>query len=324
MIVTTTTAPPVIVDPGTPPVVVTPTGDATPFEGFGALPPFQRLTAQWRSWAGDVWTITDPASPVFALQDATGFGMADPDHWWDEAPALDGGSWLGMHAPRGQVDIPIRVDGATPEDFLSNHAAFVRSLDPRKESTFAMILPNGQTRTSRFRYLTGLDGRITLDPLMVRRATYVISWSRDPYWSGDDITQSFAADTPPPFFPGPPFILGSGSTLVNATATNPGDVDAPARWRAWGPFTSLQVGVGTSLVKVTVTKAAGQWVDIDLRPTKNTVKDETGADIRSLVTEFANAPIPAGATVPLAISLNGSGVGSAVDLTFTPQYRSAY
>jgi hypothetical protein len=82
--------------------------------------------------------------------------------------------------------------------------------------------------------------------------------------------------------------------------------------------------VGTSLVKVTVTKTAGQWVDIDLRPTKNTVKDETGTDIRSSVTEFANAPIPAGATVPLAISLNGSGVGSAVDLTFTPQYRSAY
>lgn len=320
MIITTTgtTAPPQL-----PPPVVGDPGPA-PFEGFGSLPTPQRLTAEWRSWAGDVWTLSDPASPIYALQDATGFGIVDPIHWWDDERPMDDAGWLGMRTGRGQVDIPIRIEGRTPEDFLTNHAAFVRSCDPRRESVFAMIRPDGSTRTKRFRYLTGVDGRIVLDPLMLRRQTYVVSWSTDPHWAGDEVTLLFATQTPPPFFPGPPFVLAPGNTLVNATATNPGDVDSPATWRVTGPFTDFQVGVGDSLVKVTASKAVGQWVDIDLRPTKNTVKDETGADLRSKVTQFDNSPIPAGATVPLSLSITGSGAGSSVQLSFTPLYRTAW
>lgn len=294
------------------------------WNGFGKQVPWQRLTLRFTSWDGASWDLTDAFSPVYALQGLSGFGMADPDHWWDESPLVDSASWNGLRYPRKERFIPIRIEGPTPDDFMANHAAFLRACDPRKESTLSMITPDGDTRSVQVRYQSGINGESQLDPLMVRRVIYPVTWTTDPHWFGPDQSIPFVYDSPVNLFPGPPFTLNASRSLLSATTTNPGDFDTHPIWRVEGPYTSFSVGVGTDLVSVTLTRTAGQWVEIDTHRSRLTVKDESGTDRRSAVTARKFAAIPAGTDVPVVTTLVGAGAGSKVTLTYTPLYRSPW
>lgn len=287
-----------------------------------------RLTATWTSWTGESWTLTDQSSPVYVLQGADGFDMVDPEHWWgDDDSGRDGSDWDGMRFPRGEVVLPIRVGGDTTEEFLANRKAFRRSLDPRQVGLLKLTTPDGQSRQIACRYESGGKAPIEQDPVMVRRASYVITWATaDPFWRGDAVSGFFPYAPPQQFYGVWPPVVNSSQSLGFATVTNLGEVDAAPLVHVGGPFTGFEVGVGTGTVAMTLTKAAGQWVEVNAKSGQLSMVDETGARVWSYATKanLRGMAIPPGEDVQLTTKVDGAATGSAVTVTFEPGYLDAY
>lgn len=311
IIVAPVIVPPVIPDPPPPPASLT--------------SPSMRWTLT-APWLDRTWTLTDLSSPVMKTAGATGTGQVDPEHWWSTSPALDGSSWEGGRVDRGSVFIPLIVQGSDADRFLAEHSAFAATLDPRREVTFRITKPDGKWREIPMRYDTGGDLTADLDVLRSCYATYGITWSTaDPYWRGEPMGPRFEYELPTAFFPGPPFVLASGQSLNSATVTNPGDVEAHPIWRVEGPFTGFSVGVGSSLVDMTVSKGLGEWVEIDMRPGVLEISHNGDSDLfeDGAVNVVRFSSIPPGDT-DLTTIVYGSGIGSAVELSYTPRYRRGW
>lgn len=283
------------------------------------------LSWQWSApWLSRTWNLVDPASPVVKLRGATGTGQANPAHRWAESPTIDGATWEGVRVERGSLFMLTWVHAGSSEEFLAEHAAFMQALDPRRESLLRITRPDGEWRENNCRYESGADLAIELDPVAMGSARYGITWAlADPYWRGPQIVEAFDYTQPLPFFPGPPFNLAPNRSLSTALVTNPGDVESFPTWHVEGPLTSFSVGVGDAVVVFGASLGVGQYVDVDMSPGAKTITDHTGADRWDSVTDWSDAPIPAGDS-ELVTSLVGSGPGSSVTLTFTPRYRSAW
>lgn len=306
----------VVVEPGEPqaPVIV---GPPAPFTS--------PLSWEWTSWTGESWTLTDLASPVLKLRGATGAGPGNPEHWWADAPYIDGSTWEGTRIPRGSVFLPLMVRGKDSNEFLANHSAFMRSLDPRQQGWLRVSRPDGESRTIGCRYESGGDLAMELDPVVTLSATYGITWvTADPYWQGEPVVLEFDYTDPVPLFPGPPFVINPSRSLVSATYSNPGDVPSYPVWRVQGPFDSFTVGVGSSVVSMALVKDENGWVEIDTNPSKRTMLDESGNDCWLYATAADFASIDPGKDVKLTTTLINAGPGASVTLTFVPRYRSAW
>ena len=300
--------------PTTPPVVppsVTPT----------IVPPKNRFIYTWTGTDGSVWDLT--TGPVQIASGASGFGIPNPTHWWDEAPTVDGAAWQGMRTPGREVFLPIHAKGG--DDQIALERAFFASISPRSEGTLRLTAPDGTWREINLRYVEGAIGEYDIDPVILGYAPYPLRFmAADPYWHGDDIVTTFVAGTPAAFFPGPPFTIANPNTLNSARVTNPGDQDAYPVWTVTGPCDSFSIGVGTATVDATVTLAAGETIQIDMSPRALTVLDGTGADRWSVLTDAQFSSIPANATVALTTSVTNAGAGSSVSLAFTPRYSRAW
>lgn len=288
-------------------------------------PPRPQFTWTWAAdWLERSWELTNPRSPVVKLAGATGIGQADPTHWFTEAPTIDGASWEGYRTGSGEVFLPLLVQGDDYETFQAEHDAFMASLNPGREGVLRVTRPDGRWREVACRYTSGGDMTADYDVTSSLAATYGITWTTaDPFWRGEEIAARFVNDAGGSFFPGPPFTITPGLTLQDPTIVNPGDIDAYPVWRIEGPFTAFSVGIGDSLVEMTLTKLAGQFVEIDMRPHRLTIRDEAGADRWDDVTEVSFSSIPPGQTT-LTTTVTGAGTGSALVLTFTPRYRRAW
>lgn len=289
----------------------------------GAQPQTTSMTWTWTApWLGRTWVLTDPAGSVLKLEGAT-LPEASPTHWWSEAPTVDGSNWEGMRAGRDEAFIPVWVEGATWEQFRDTRTEFMASLDPAREGVLRVTQPDGVWREIPLRYENGKPSQ-DLDVALSLYDRYAITWSAgDPYWRGAEVTRRYSNDAGAAFFPGTPFTIGPGLTLQDPTIVNPGDVEAYPVWRVEGPFAGFSVGVGDSLVEMTLTRSVGQFVEIDMSPRRLTILDETGADRWDYVTEVAFSAIPAGAT-QLSTLVVGASSATAIGLTFTPRYRRAW
>lgn len=292
---------------------------------FNDGPATASLSWRWLApWLDLGWDLTDLTSPVLKLRGATGTGQVDPEHRWSEAAQLDGADWEDAHVGIGEVTLPLQVRGHDSADFLVQHDLFARSMDPKREGILQVRRPDGQWRQQLCRYAAGFDAPIVLDPVMQHRARYDITWATaDPYWTGEPVITPFEYDDAPPFFPGPPFTLAPSVSLDRAEVVNPGDVPSHAVVRVNGPFSGFSVGVGAARVAVTRTAAAGEWVEVDMRPRRLTVVDQSGVDRWDDVDDFAAPPIPPG-TSELTTTVLGSSPGSSVVVSFTPRYWRAW
>lgn len=299
--------------------------DAPPVEETPPEVTSSQMTWTWSAdWLDRSWDLTDVSSSVVKLAGATGIGQVDSTHWWSDAPTVDGSHWEGLNTPRGSVFVPLLVQGDTFETFYAEHTAFMRSLDPRREGTLRITRADGRWREIGCRYTSGGDMTADYDVTASLAATYGITWATaDPYWRGEEVVARFANSAGGPFFPGPPFTITPGLNLQDPTIVNPGDLDAYPVWRIEGPFTAFSVGVGDSLVEMTLTRSAGQYVEIDMHPRKLTIRDQAGVDRWDNVTEVSFSSIPSGQTT-LTTNVTGAGTASAITLTFTPKYRRAW
>jgi hypothetical protein len=223
------------------------------------------------------------------------------------------------------VFLPVTIETTPFSDIIGTERAFFAGMDPRTEGTLRVTQPDGQWREIVCRYLDGAEGEYETDPMLTGRAVHSVRMTaNDPFWRGEPVTARFAyPDATPSFFTGPPFRLAPSEVLGASTVINPGDVDAYALWRIDGPFTDFTVGVGASVVTMSLSKALGEWVEIDMNPTELTMTDEEGEDLWSSATDVSFDPIPPG-EVQLQTVLTGASPGSAVEVSFTPRYLRAW
>lgn len=311
----------IIVGTATSPPVVEPPGEPLPVVPEPSVAP---LSWRWTTADGKAWELTSWGSPIIKTKGATGAGQAPVEHWWQDSPMVPGSAWDGHRVGRGSLFLPLLLRAGSSLEFLTLHREFMAALAPDVESVFRVTAPDGSWREARGRYSTGADLTLDIDPVKMRSARYGITWELGvPFWLGEPVVAEFVYDAGAAFFPGPPFTLAPGQVLGSAAITNPGDVEAFPVWRMNGPFTGFTVGVGASVVSATLTKSAGQWVEVDMDPRALTVLDEAGVDCWSSLTEATFEGIPTGDT-SLTTQLDDAGAGSGVRLSFTPRYRSAW
>lgn len=288
-------------------------------------PVWLRFQMTWTGTDGTAWDLYD--GPVTVRPGASGFGMPLPTHWHDESPSIDGAHWQGMRTGPREVFLPVQL-AAPRVDQLE--AAFFAGLNPRHEGALTVTSPEGRSRSIRLRYSDGAEGEFDIDPLLSGDSRYPLRFTAaDPYWHGDPVYVRFEERAPKPSGEYVLWITSSNS-LASAKVTNPGDVDAYPVWRMEGPFTAFTVGVGDSLVAMTLTKAAGEWVEVDMDPRRLTVVDESGVDRWDDVDDAEFSAIPPGAEVDLTTSVTGAVAGTpdepgtAVELSFPTRYRRAW
>jgi hypothetical protein len=218
-------------------------------------------------------------------------------------------------------------------------------MDPDDIGVWEITLPDSKKRRLRLRFRDDGDHSFTSDPLFFGWQSYGVNFiAEDPYWEGDPVVRSWKNGEYQPFFePNGPhmFNIGSGSEISEATIDNLGDVESYARWFIDGETTEAAVGVGDLVVEVPFDVPEGKCLLIhsepdligatmyDVVPGAPSKPSERviGVDMVNPVDRSADlgeadfAPIPAGASVPLSLSLAGTGT---VEALLPSLYRRAW
>lgn len=285
--------------------------------------PRHRLGVMLTGVDGSTWDLYD--GPVRLLSGATGFGSARPEHRWKTSPAIDGSTWGGARTPHRELTLPVYIHTPSSLEWRDVDAAFFDAIDPAGECTLTVVTPEGRWREIDVRYDDGGDAQLDVDPLLLRYATYALSFvAADPYWHGQSIVRQFMTGEIRDLFPGPPFDINPSNIIGLATVTNPGDVDAWPVWTVDGPFSAFTIGLGDATVEWEGSVTAGQSIVIDMHPRMLTIRDGSGGDRWDGTTKVEFAAIPPGDDVDLGLSLTGATAETRISLQFTPRYRRAW
>lgn len=296
--------------------------------------------AQWPGLAAMTWTGHDGSqwdllgSAGLCLTDGLrGLHMPNIDRYVNTSPALAGSRWRGSRTAEREVFWPLLVwSDAGSQDWLEYDRAFWATMRPDATGVWEVRQPDGRARRLSCRFVDDSDHSTSWDPTRRGWDVYGVRLvAEQPFWEGDPVTRTWNNPAPTPFFggvtggKGPLFYISSGSTVISASVDNPGDVDAYPVYTvdtSGGAVDSVSVGYAGNTVDLGPIPA-GQKRIIDTRPDRLTVVDQNGADKWSDLTgdpEF-DAPIPPGESVPLSLSMVGSGT---VSLSLTPLYYRAW
>jgi len=267
---------------------------------------------------GSYWDLSN--GPARLLTGVQAFAAPDVTHFWQTSPVVDGSRWDGMRTGSTDNILPVAITAPDWQTWRDTDAAFFRAIHPGNEVALTVTAPDGTSRTKMMRFVSG-GGVEGMDPLTQGFASYLLEFTAaNPYWRGDDVSVTYSAADPVPFFPGPPFYI-NGNATSTATIANPGDEPAWPRYIISGAASSWSVGVGAALVSSNTAVADRQLVVVDTNPDELTVMDGNGNDVYESLANDSFAAIPAGARVPLSLELDTPGVNAEVTVEFTPLYR---
>lgn len=288
----------------------------------------------WTGWTGDEWQLAGNFAALTLLErDRTGMIMPPVEHILTESATGDGAHWQGYKTRVRELQWPLFVWGDDGTAMRAEHDRFLRTLQPDQTGVFTVAFPDGLRKSLNLRYSSGAEGSQGANVYGVTWMRHVLSLiATDPYFYGTAQTITFGNASATNFYGGgtvgvskaPPFVISSSQTLANATVFNSGDRPAWPVWKIHGPFTSFTVGVGSATITLTVTKTAGQWVEINTDPLQGTLKDQAGANMWASAGTVTFAALPPLATTPLSITIGGSDANTKVDFTFTPRWWRAW
>lgn len=260
-------------------------------------PPRPPKRILWTSAAGDEIDLTDRARGYYSLPGRSGFGLPPREVVYDALP--DGGALLRTIVDQVRaISIPLRVEGATQDQYLSRLRRLQAAFRHRRggvdvPGSLTVITPDGARRTIAALYNGGLDAEEEImDDLKLLSQPFpgLEFLALDPYWVGEQVGNEWIAGegtdwfgaTLPRFFT-PTRVLGSVTVVL------PGDADAYPVWTITGPGTpilnNLTTGRGFEF-KTAGALDAGQVVTIDTRPDRLTVIDDSDADLYGSLEEF--------------------------------------
>lgn len=285
--------------------------------------PWGKLHLAWVGWDGSTWDLQDhDAGLDMLLAGVEGLHFPKITRWSSSSRAIPGNRRRGWQADPRSVFWPLFLWSDGTDGWLDLQDRFFRTIHPEKAGTWR-VTAGAQVRTLQLRGTFEDSYRHEADPLQRGWAVYPITLeAASPYWSGAPVTAGpWSADPGGvPFFPGPPFHLGSSMTLTSAAITNPGDVDAWPVWSAWDELTALTVGVSGRSIVVPFDLADGDRLVIGTDP-RNPFATFNGVDVLAELGLQAYAPVPALGTAPLQITAGGTG---SVACTIVPQHFRAF
>lgn len=308
------------------------------------MPQWTTATHTWTGWNGDSFDLTTGDSGVWLAPGARGMEHAPATHQWIDSPAVAGSVWNGSNTDKRDVFWPVAVqrnDGT--QSWLDLNRRLWKTWHPRRRGVWSVTQPStagtaGETRTLQLRFVA-VDFQPDIEPTLIGWAEYGLSFvAEQPFWRGPTLSQVWGQNVAAVnFFGGvtlgtsgfgPPFVIGSSSSMATSTVYNAGDVDAWPVWTVYGPCTSATVGIGDLVIEVPVTLLAGEWVQIDTDPSAQVawkgsgpIDLTTALDVTYQLGDVAFASVADGQQVALSVSMVGTG---RVGLDLTPLYYSAY
>jgi hypothetical protein len=319
-IVTSVTTPPG--EPGTQPPV--------------ELPGIGQAAATYYDPSGGVWPLTDPQRGWFTLADGvSGLGAAPVEFTTDPHPR--GGARIRHVQPQPRDIVwPLHVWGETHMKFVERWRLLARAFTSTSRlgpGVLEVARPNGSRRRIAVHYRDGWEAENTRGDSV--DGTAVLSlFCEDPYWYDPDPVTVHREHSVGEDFLVPYPSVSSGQVLGATTVSNPGDVVVWPTWRITGPaslvtFTRSDTGEAFSLDPNAVGHGAllaGEQVTVRTDPPQ--VRYQDGSPDGSNWVGALNWPgavlwgLPPGDN-QVTFQLDGSGFGSAVDLTFLPRYETA-
>jgi hypothetical protein len=291
------------------------------------VPSSSALQHQLLGVDGSVWDLTDPTSGVcLTTEGVLGLLESPVSRFTTTSPSVAGSRFRGSWVQERPITwhVGIRASGVNWVD-LSRR--FWSALSRTALATWTVTTVDGASRSIQVRLVGTGPYVFGVDPSLTGWASIPVSLvAEDPYWSGPPLSQDWSASGGENFFGGssgggygPPFYISAAQTISTATITNPGDVEAWPVWTAVGPATSVRFGLGGTLVGVDVTLTSGQTLVVDTDPRRQSATID-GVRARGILSPHDFAQIPPGASLPLALSMTGTGT---VGVSIVPRYGRA-
>jgi hypothetical protein len=296
---------------------------------------------------GSIWPLTDPDTGLFLMPGIRGLGTVRHERHSTSSPAAPGSTTEGVSFLDREAFWPVCIyndNGSV--DWMLRDRAFWSTMDPLSPGTWVVTLPDGSERSLRLRFQDDGDHVSEYDPVRRGWEKYGIKLlAEQPFWEGEPVVRSWKNRVYEPFFEpdGPQIVnIASGSDASTAVVDNPGDVESYARWFIDGDTATAAVGVGGITVDVPFSIAAWECLVIEsdpdmigatlydvtvagaeLKPSERIVGEHliNPVDMTTALGEADFAPIPAGESVELSLTINGSG---AVEMLLPTRYRRAW
>jgi hypothetical protein len=280
------------------------------------------------AWAGYVMTWTGPdgftwaldgSQGVLLLQDGlVGLHLPGYDRYTSTAPATAGSRHRGSRAQERSVEwnLLVYADDSS-EEWRALDRAFWSSFDVDDPGVWTVTDPAGRSLSLDCRLVPQNDP-YDRDPSLFGWALYHVQLvANQPFWRGEQVSQSWQNTTAVPFFGVDGQLhISNGSSATSAIMSNPGDVDAWPVWTITGPMTSLSITVNGGMITIpTLTSTETLVVDTD-PGVATAIKN--GVDVSGTVDPWDPRPIPRGDDGPLTINANGTGT---IAVSITPRYR---
>lgn len=317
----------------TPPLPETPPPVELPEIGYAAV--------TYIDPAGTRWPMTDITADWYTLADGVS-GLGAAPYVLTSDPHPRGGARLRHVQPQPRTIVwPVLVKGADHSLFTANWrqlaTAFTRTLrlgpdGTRTAGTLEVARPNGSRRTIDVYYQDGWDGLGRVATGITWDSAVLTLWCEDPYWVdatsvmvhreqgiGEDFLQPYPS-------------VSSSQVLGATTVHNPGDTMVWPEWTITGPaslVTFTHTGTGEAFTVNPNAAAighgnllAGEKVTVRTDPVQVRYQDGSnwiGALNWPQAVLWGLDP----GDNDVSFQLDGSGPGSAVDLSFHPLYETA-
>lgn len=293
-----------------------------------------QAASEWRStqpkltgWDGSEFDLSSVAGGVLLMRGGfRGWNMPPIERRSTVSPSVAGSRWRGYRVAEREVFLPLYVfHHGGSQAWTELDSALWRIFNPGKTLTLSFTRADGSTRTLRCRYADDGDPSYDMAPSQVGWMRYGVTCvAEDPFWKGEQEPRTFFDGADDDFYnsgAAPPYRISPANKMATANIDNAGDEPAWPVWTVRGPFTTVSVGIGNRLVTVTANVAAGQSRTIDTSPAAQFLVDQAGVERNGELTAINFAPVPAGTSVPLSVSMVGTG---SVDVSLQPLFWRAW
>jgi phage-related protein len=284
---------------------------------------------------GDNQTITwvDTNSTEFpltgdfkVLAGLNGFYMPPISVIDEEVPFQAGSMLRNVKVGARELDVPLRISGATSADLDRNLRRLLRTFNPLKgDGKFIVTSTDGTVREINCRYISGfgMEESVSSRSAKWQRAVGVFR-AFDPYWY-DTATQvqTFKInESPGTFFPVFPLALASSTVFASVAINNEGDVDTWPEWEINGPcqgvvLRNLSTG---EVLGLDVTLELGESITIDTKPfRKLVVKNDSTNLFYTMSSDSSLWALQEGIN-GIQIEMGGATLDSSAQLTYRNRY----
>lgn len=286
------------------------------------------IGVKWVGWDGSEWDLNSGRVHLTKAGIA-GLGSLTFDDFTQDTALLDGQRFTGWRAQPRPVLLPILIgQAATDLEWLATDRAWWHTMHPAKPGSLIVTASDGQARSIKLRFVDDGNMAFEVDPTINRMSTAVVNMiADDPWWIGKSFSQRFSGGSTPINWlggaagKGPPLIFGSANTLGAATLTNPGEVDVWPTHYIDGPVGSFNITINGAPVSASMTLSPTQQLRIETSPDRQVAylvdggvigpdgikRIGTETNVTKLLEHVEFARVPAGLSVPVSITLNGTG-----------------